>query len=138
MCTESLIEQTTELKKIPLSLKILFRKISVEVPNMEKLFTTLMRIEGLKYPVTISGQLVAATKIITDVLNLKEFSKIKLFKVFTLIGAEISHKFKEMPESQIFYNILCNFYKNLLSEKQFLVAQGILKNSWDCMSIFCF
>ena len=131
VCTESHIEHTTELTAIPLSLKILFRKINVELPDMQKLFTTLMRIEGMKYPVTMSTQLLAVSKIITEVLNLKEFSKIKLFKVFTLSVSKLTHKFKEMPEAQIFFNILADHYRNLLTGKQFIVAQGILKNFFN-------
>ena len=131
ICTESYIENTPELTEIPLSLKILFRKINVQVPKMEKLFTSIMRIEGLKYPVTMSTQLLATTKIITEVLNLKPFSMIKLFKVFTLIGARLTNKYKEMPEGQIFFNILSNYYKNLLPNEQYLIACKILKNYFN-------
>ena len=128
ICTESKIEGAKGLKAIPLSLKIVFRKVSIQLPDMEKLVSTVMRVHGIKYPVTMSKQLVSSDKTISKVLNLPKLSKLRIYNMLTKKAVQMTIEFSEIPENQIFYNVMKDFYKSHLSIDKFDIANSILKD----------
>ena len=63
LCTENLVAGARSLKQIPLSLRTLFRKTSVQLPDMANLVCCILRVNAFKKPVTMSRNLVKVNKI---------------------------------------------------------------------------
>ena len=127
ICTESNLRGSYQLQPLPLSLRTMFRRVSVEIPNMEKLFSTIMRINGLKYPVTMSKHLISASNVVGSVLNLGTACQFSAFKIIT---AKLVDKLKQMidiSENNMLYIIMLEYYKNLLTEEKFAIASNILQ-----------
>ena len=130
VCTENEVHGAKSLKAIPLSLKIVFRKVSVQLPNMEKLFSIVMRVKGIKYPVTMSKQLATSERTISRVLNLPFESKLSLFNRMINQAIQMSKDCMEVPENQVFFNIMKEYYRNILPNDQFEIASAILKDQF--------
>ena len=74
LCTENLVQGARSLKQIPLSLRTLFRKTSVQLPDMANLVCCILRVNAFKKPVTMSRNLVKVA--MTDFLIVKiKFSR---------------------------------------------------------------
>ena len=64
LCTENLVQGARSLKQIPLSLRTLFRKTSVQLPDMANLVCCILRVNAFKKPVTMSRNLVKVGDIV--------------------------------------------------------------------------
>ena len=137
ICTESRISHSTELKAIPLSLKIIFRKVAVEMPKLEKLLSSIMRVNGLKHPVTMSNQLISCTNLISKLLKKPLMNKFHLYKVFTQKAVHLLSTQVDMLESQIFYAVIDDYYSNLLTPNEYKIAKDILKDFFKIEKDIC-
>ena len=137
ICTESKIKTSTELKAIPLSLKIIFRKVAVEMPNIEKLLGSIMRVSGLKHPVTMTKQLISCTNVISSLLKKPLVNKFHLYKVFTRKAVDLLKSQTDMLESQIFYAVIDDYYANLLSIDEYRIAKEVLKDFFKIEKDIC-
>jgi len=130
MCSETTTVGVQYLEKVPLSLKILLRKVSVQLPDMEKIICTLMRKEGLRFPQLMSKNLTESCNLVFKLLNVYPGSRIHLYKL--LIG-QVSQKLKDSPdnpENQLFYFILSKYFKHCLTKEDFQMAKNIFKTTF--------
>ena len=116
--------------KVPLSLKILFRKISIQVPNIEKLVCGLMRTAGLKLPQSMAKNLLQSCNLVFKLLKVFPGCKLHLYKL--LIG-QVTQKLNVMPdvpENQVFYSVLSQYFKHCLTTEDFLIAKHIFNTTF--------
>ena len=129
MCSETISEKI-QMVKVPLSLKILFRKISIQVPNIEKLVCGLMRTAGLKLPQSMAKNLLQSCNLVFKLLKVFPGCKLHLYKL--LIG-QVTQKLNVMPdvpENQVFYSVLSQYFKHCLTTEDFLIAKHIFNTTF--------
>ena len=130
LCTENLVPGAENLKQIPLSLKTMLRKTSVQLPDMTNLTCVILRVNAFKKPVTMSRNLVKAVENVFKTISLQNY-KISLFKFIIEKATKLLKEKLETQEGIIFYTVLCQYFENLLSEKEFILTKSFLQKVYE-------
>ena len=131
LCTENLVKGATSLKKIPLSLRTLFRKTSVQLPDMANLICCILRVNAFKKPVTMSRNLVKAVETVFNIINMKKYNKASVYKLLIKKATKLLERNPEANESLFFYSVLCEYFEHLLSEDEFSLTQTFLLKTYE-------
>ena len=131
LCTENLVEGAPSLKKIPLSLRTLFRKTSVQLPDMQCLICSLLRVSAFKKPVTMSTNLVRAVEYVFQIVSLKEFTKLKLYLHIIQKAVKMMGEQPDVQEGYIFYSVLSEYFENLLPVLKFSLTKSFFQQTYE-------
>ena len=131
LCTENIVPGSNHLKKIPLSLKTLLRKTSVQLPDMTNLLCVILRVNAFKKPVTMSRNLVKAVENVFKIISVKNYNKIRMYKFIIQKATKMLNMDPEKPEGLIFFKVLCDYFESLLSSGEFLLTRGFLLKTYE-------
>ena len=131
LCTENLVQGARSLKQIPLSLRTLFRKTSVQLPDMANLVCCILRVNAFKKPVTMSRNLVKAVETVFKIINMKKYNKASVYKLLIQKATKLLRKNPDAGEGLFFYSVLCEYFEHLLSSQEFSLTKTFLMKTYE-------
>ena len=131
LCTENIVEGAAYLKKIPLSLRTLFRKTSVQLPDMPNLLCSILRVHGFKKPVTMSRNLVRAVNNVHKIIATEKCNKAHFFKHIIQKAVNMLLENEEAQEGLVFYSVLLEYFEFLLPADEFQLTKTFLQQVYE-------
>ena len=131
LCTENIVPGAKALKEIPLSLRTLFRKTSVQLPDMANLICCMLRVRAFKKPVTMSRNLVKAVETVSNIINTKKYNKASVYKLLITKATKLLEENPDTNESLIFYSVLYEYFEHLLSAEEFSLTHTFLLKTFE-------